>query len=351
MISVKISIPGLSNNISLKQFLGNDANTLNNIHFFVNDSTKVDVDYWFVLDDLQRSSEFAFVDKCNIYYLTAEVAYPIGYFDGIDKRSFFNQFSYIYTCHDIANNNVQFEPPFLPWMINSNHGPSLFSESERDIEWLSKLKNIEKKRKLSVICSSKVFTPDHLLRYKFVSRLKEYFGDDLDWFGNGVNPVATKWEAIAPYKYHIVLENQSRKDVITEKIYDSYLGLAYPIYWGAPNLGQYFPQTSFDEINVYDFHASVKKIETILESRTFELRRMELLACKELVLNKYNLFKRIGDLVSNKQVGKLKTNVTLHDQRFYRNRSISGLGKDVCYKLTNLIDSAVIKLNKLNNRK
>lgn len=343
MISVKISIPGFDNNISLKQFLGNDTNTLGDVRFYVNDSSKIDVDYWFVLDDLQQSTEFAFVDRRNIFHLTAEVAYPVGYFDSADKQSFLDQFAFIYTCHDISHDNVQFEPPFLPWMINSNHGPHIYAESERNVEWLRQLKSTEKNKKLSVICSSKVYTADHLLRYKFVSRLKEYFGDDLDWYGNGVNPVQTKWEAIAPYKYHIVLENRSRNNVITEKIYDSYLGMAYPIYWGAPNLRQYFPPNAFVEIDVYDFNTSVKTIEEILVSGLCESRRMELLACKELVLDKYNLFKRIGDLVLTNKANSLKTYITLHDQRFYRNRSISGLGKEICYKLIDLLSSGVLR--------
>ena len=36
-----------------------------------------------------------------------------------------------------------------------------------------------------------------------------------------------------------------KNNLISEKLYDSYLGLAFPIYFGAPNSGEYFPKNSF----------------------------------------------------------------------------------------------------------
>ena len=65
---------------------------------------------------------------------------------------------------------------------------------------------------------------------------KKHFKDRLNWYGNGVNEINNKFEVISNSKYHIVLENDSKYNLISEKLYDSYLGLSFPIYYGAPNV-------------------------------------------------------------------------------------------------------------------
>jgi hypothetical protein len=181
-------------------------------------------------------------------------------------------------------------------MINANHGQSVFSAHARDRLFFEQLTSLPKTKDLSVFCSNQTWTEDHKLRLKFVRGLKAHFGDKLDWFGNGIQPLEQKWDGIATYKYHIALENQSRNNVITEKLYDSFLGLAYPIYYGAPNAGEYFDSKSFSTIDIVDIKGSIKIIEKILESDLYEQRLNEVIASKNLVLSKYNLFERIADI-------------------------------------------------------
>ena len=99
---------------------------------------------------------------------------------------------------------------------------------------------------------------------------KSYFGSDIDWFGSGVNPIEDKWEGIKEYKYHIVIENGQKNNLISEKLFDSYLGLSYPIYYGAPNVGEYFPTKSFKSIDINNFQESIRVIENLLDSNTYE---------------------------------------------------------------------------------
>lgn len=40
--------------------------------------------------------------------------------------------------------------------------------------------------------------------------------------------------------FHLVVENVSQRDYFTEKLLDCLLTLTLPIYWGCPNLGEYF---------------------------------------------------------------------------------------------------------------
>jgi hypothetical protein len=299
MLKIKLSIPGAGKNLDISQFVGNLECRHQNCQFYVNNSDVDEVDFWFVIDDLNLPKESVMVDPDNVYFLTAEHVYDIGYYDTFNKSKFLDQFAKIVSSYDIFRENSEYDIPFLGWMINANHGPSIHCKNDRDINWLKNLTNIEKTRTISVFCSQKTFTPMHHVRFKFVEILKKHFGDTLDWFGNGVQSIPKKWDGIAPYKYHIVLENQSRHNVISEKIYDSYLGLAYPIYWGAPNLDDYFSKDSFSKIEILDWRKSIKIIEKILLDDMWEQKLPEIINSKNKVLIDFNLFTRIAKIAND----------------------------------------------------
>ena len=117
-----------------------------------------------------------------------------------------------------------------------------------------------KPRMLSVICSDKAFTTGHRLRLEYVCALKEELGPLLEVFGRGVRTLADKAEAIAPFRYHVAIENCVRQDYWTEKIADPLLGGAFPFYVGAPNLTRYFPADSFVALPGADARAAARLI-------------------------------------------------------------------------------------------
>jgi|GEM_PF-189480 len=295
MLTIKLSLPGFEHP-DISQFTGTLDNTFRNCVFYINRDDILAADFWVCLEGPYKSLETCRVKRNNVIYLAAEVAWPRFFYDSELKRSFLNQFGRVYTCHDIYADNAVFGPPYLPWMINANHGQSIFSASERDRSYFSGLTYLPKTKQLSVFCSAQAWTDDHKMRLKFVKALKQHFGDTLDWFGNGIQPLAQKWDGIAPYKYHLVLENQSRFDVITEKLYDSFLGLAYPIYYGAPNVSDYLDPSAMATINILDLRGSIKKIEQILAADPYQAALPALVESKNRVLTKYNLFERIVDL-------------------------------------------------------
>ncbi len=306
MLTIKLSLPGFDHP-DISQFTGSLDNTFRNCVFYINRDDIPAADFWVCLEGPYKSNETCRVKRKNVIYLAAEVAWPRFFYDSELKRSFLNQFGRVYTCHDVYADNAVFCPPYLPWMINANHGQSIFSASERDRSYFSGLSHLPKTKQLSVFCSSQAWTEDHKMRLKFVKALKKHFGDALDWFGNGIQPLDQKWDGIAPYKYHLVLENQSRCDVITEKLYDSFLGLAYPIYYGAPNVGDYFDPNAMTMINILDIHGSIKKIEEILKTDPYHAAQPALIESKNRVLTKFNLFERIVDICQSSQTGASTT--------------------------------------------
>lgn len=294
MLKIKVSICGAARDLSIAQFGGTELNVIDGCRFYVN-STVSDADFWFVIEDANSYDREAAVPGGRVYFASAEVAWPPGYYAENESRmTYLRQFSRIFTCHDIFLDSVTYTTPFLPWMVNANHGPSIFATHARDAEALGQIVEMDKPKTLSVFCSLQDMNPTHRLRLRFVEQLKKHFGDKLDWYGNGVRPLPEKWEGIAPYRYHLVLENQSAPNVITEKLYDSFLCLAYPIYWGAPNVDDFFDPRSYSAVDIKDLQGSIARIEALIGSNTAEDRRKFLLGSRSMVLNKYNLFRRMA---------------------------------------------------------
>ena len=348
MIKIKVSIPGFGGNLNISQYVGNDDGVWGDARFYVNDSSVDEVDYWFVIDDLWHSVEEVRVDPRCVCYVNAEVVYENGYFDVYYRARFLDQFARIMSCHDIYRPNSESDIPFLGWMINAGHGPSIFSAHKRGLHWLMSLSEVEKKNKISVFCSNKTITSDHKLRLKFVQEIKSYFGDALDWYGNGINPVNEKWDGIAPYKYHIVLENKVASNVITEKIYDSYLGLSYPFYWGAPNLGDYFSRGSFEPINIRDLKGTINQIEAAIQGDYWGTNYSQILESKARVLSDYNPYARMarianqnisgcGSLEQRRVILYDKKRVAMRDGRSFIS-AINALVGSMCCSLFGRID-------------
>ncbi len=292
MIEIKISARGGVHNPNLSQFLDSVENTFHDCRFHFN-SPIPSADFWFVSEDIDENDHICRVPRSRVFFVSAETSLPSGYYsDSKSRAQFLQQFARVYTCHDVYLDSVESSLPFLPWMINANHGTSITAQHPRGIAFLRGLQELPKPKLLSVICSTQNLTAEHRMRLRFVEHLKAHYGDDLDWFGNGVRPIAEKWDGIAPYKYHLVLENRSDRNVITEKLYDSFLGLAFPLYWGAPNAQDYFDPRSFTTVDIRDLKGAIARIDETIGSDRYESSLPAIRHSRDRVLDEYNVFHR-----------------------------------------------------------
>lgn len=103
--------------------------------------------------------------------------------------------------------------------------------------WIKKedwSRNDEKKEKsVSIIASNKQYAEGHKLRHQCLDI------PNVDHFGF-MNPVPYKKDAIAPYEFHIVVENERSDCFFTEKLMDCFALGTVPIYWGCPSIGEFF---------------------------------------------------------------------------------------------------------------
>lgn len=148
----------------------------------------------------------------------------------------------------------------LPW----HYGIDRWDVSRQPMLWRELAASKDKSKVLSVICSDKQSTPQQRLRFAFVKRLQQRLGGRVDVFGKNVVDFADKADVISPYRYHIVLENNTIDHFWTEKLADAFLGDSYPIFAGCRNAGEYFDPNSFSSIDVANADKAIDKIEEII---------------------------------------------------------------------------------------
>lgn len=121
---------------------------------------------------------------------------------------------------------------------------------------------LKKQNVVSFITSDKGWAPGHQLRQQIWEGLENV--EDL----NGMTITKHRSPPRLPNKnflfesakYHIVVENEQRNNWITEKLIDCFASKTIPIYWGAPNIGEYF---NIDGMVIFD---TIEELKDILDN-------------------------------------------------------------------------------------
>lgn len=95
----------------------------------------------------------------------------------------------------------------------------------------------EKTKDFSLIISKKSSTTGHKLRHSLASYVANR---GIDLCGSAYGLAARKAEMLLPYRFSIVIENSRVRGFFTEKLIDCLLTWTIPIYWGCPDVHQYF---------------------------------------------------------------------------------------------------------------
>jgi len=300
MIKVKISTD--SPNWPLIRQTPESSGIWGNYVFFINQDVDA-CDWWFVYENLSKP-ESTTCPESNVVFITGEPPLTRTY-----DPKFLGQFSAAITSHtDLAHPNTILVQQSLPWHIGvcRDKNGSIKGYMNFD-DFIKSRPEITLKSKLvSVISSDKKYTRGHRQRLKFVDQLVKRLRGQVDHFGRGFNEVEDKWQAIAPYKYHIVLENSAFPHYFTEKLSDAILGWSYPIYYGCPNIHEYFPSLSLTMIDILDPSHAVDEIEEVIFSDTFEKKISQIRDARELVLYRYNLFPFLAEYTKGQATSQRK---------------------------------------------
>lgn len=284
----------------------NESGIWGNCQFFINQDV-AECDYWVVIDDVLKTDE-SLCAKSNTILFILEPPTVKSY-----RRKFLAQFSSVVSCgrFDLEHPSVTYAQPGLPWHV----GRQVLNETNRgfrlNYDELTCLAPPNKQNCISVICSNRATTDNHRRRLEFVHQLQRHFGPRLHVFGRGINHIEDKWDAIAPYEYHIVLENSSFPHYWTEKLSDAFLGWSFPFYYGCPNLEEYFSPTAFMRIDIGNLDGSVNLIEDTIANERYEQSKESLTHARRLVLDSYNLFPVIAKLCKRVQTTEAKRKISI----------------------------------------
>lgn len=178
-----------------------------------------------------------------------------------------------------------------------SHVPLL--ENYLELNDLTEMDVPPKSKLLSCIVSNKGGTPGHNWRIESAQALKAHFGDNIDMFGFGWNPIADKREAIDPYRFTVVIENESRVNYWTEKLSDAILGYSQPIYFGAPNIQKFFGDSVKEHPYGIDSHSLLNTVKAEISG---PINSNYILEHRQNVLFKHNVFYYIADLIQNNKI-------------------------------------------------
>ena len=143
-----------------------------------------------------------------------------------------------------------------------------------------------KTKLVSMVASNKVMCEEHKFRQQVINK----FSKKCDHYGWGYNPIQNKESALKDYCFSFVIENATYSNMFTEKITDCFMTGTVPIYYGMPNIGDFF---NIDGIIILDDNFKIEdlsfdlynsKIDSIKDNLK---RSMDLLVAEDYIYVKY----------------------------------------------------------------
>lgn len=143
---------------------------------------------------------------------------------------------------------------------------------------------LDKKPRITFVTSSKIQTPGHKLRleiFDFLSYIDDANG--LDIYQHQSPPFhETRNDFFDKAMFHIAVENSQQKNYFTEKVIDCFASKTIPIYYGCPNLGDWF---NMDGVLTFDDLSSLKKVLSNINEDFYHNR-------KEAIEDNYQIAKQ-----------------------------------------------------------
>lgn len=152
--------------------------------------------------------------------------------------------------------------------------------------------NTKKKFKLSFIKTDKNELPGHKFRNNIIDILNKPRNFELYYPNFLENKIPLFYDS----SFHISIENSQYKNYFTEKIIDCFMSYTIPIYWGCPNIGDFF---NMDGILFFNNELELIKILDNLNEFDYTKRIKAIEENYKIAYEKYGFFfDRVIDLVS-----------------------------------------------------
>ena len=160
-----------------------------------------------------------------------------------------------------------------------------------------------KNKLISMVYSHKKQLPGHKLRFLIAEKLipRINFTEKIDLFGTGTGVfLEDKGLACVDYMFQIAIENSKVKNYYCDKILDCFVTGTIPIYWGCPNIGDFFDERG---IITFDTAAELRDILLSIDEKKY----LSMLEYAKINFKKALKYQQIDDYLF--QVIKEKLNI------------------------------------------
>jgi hypothetical protein len=172
------------------------------------------------------------------------------------------------------------------------------------LDEVNQIKIEDKQYQLSSVFGNKLFAPGHQFRrevflnrdlYKsvhipcaFFLSCNADFVDEKEKETLKLCHPDTKLALFKDSQFHLVIENSKQTNYFTEKLLDALITFTIPVYYGCPNIGEYFDTTGWiilDTPNVSELHWKImaldegyyqRHMQTVLENQKRAVELMDL---------------------------------------------------------------------------
>jgi len=154
------------------------------------------------------------------------------------------------------------------------------------VPWVNEYKIHQKSKLISMIASTKLMCPGHQYRQEIAEKYK----GKVDRFGSGYDFIQKKEDALKDYYFSIQMENYTYPNYFTEKITDCFVTGTIPIFWGIPNIGEFFNESGIifltDDFKVEDLSIELyySKMDAIKDN--FD-RAIKIPTAEDYIYNNY----------------------------------------------------------------
>lgn len=188
----------------------------------------------------------------------------------------------------------------------------------RDYDWLHDCAVPRKTRRLSWITSDKRDFVGHRRRMAFHDQARRQL--DCDFFGRGIQPVDDKWDAHAPYRYALVVENFRGPYYWSEKIIDALMAWSMPIYDGCTRIHEMIPREAVVPINI-DSPSALEEIREVAASDRWERNLDAIAEARRRILDGLQIFPHLERMLREHAVSERPSRprgVVIHPRRYVR---------------------------------
>jgi hypothetical protein len=157
--------------------------------------------------------------------------------------------------------------------------------------------SVVKTKSCSLIASAKKNLEGPRHRHRIADWCQEH-SPTIELLGKAYQPFEKKEDGLAPYHHSIIIENNQEKEYYTEKLLDCMLCNTMPIYWGCPNIGEYFDTKG---LIICETEAELKQAILNIDQALSEEQKQAMTKNKAIALKLSKLNQRIVDLLYNDQ--------------------------------------------------